>query len=312
MDWFRFNAGDFTVCFLSLLFEGIPFVFIGSLLGGFVDTFLPAQAIEHLLPKNRILAVAAGASLGIILPMCECGIIPMIRRLMGKGMPISSALAYLLAAPIVNPVVAVSTFAAFRGQHPLEVTMLRLGLGFVVATIIGLLTELLSPTLVLNRSMLTQLKNWRRSANVPVPIEHSHKHVTFLEKVLAAFRCAGSDFLAVAFYLVIGAAVTSIFNTAVNQTIVVPVASHIYFAVPSMMALAFLLSLCSTSDAFIAANFAVMPLMAKLSFMVFGPMMDLKLVFMYSLVFRKSFTVLVGLSLLFLIGLSCGVASFIQ
>ena len=70
------------------------------------------------------------ALLGLVVPMCECGSVVVIRRLIRKGLPLSCAVTYMMAAPIVSPIVAISTYAAFRGQNPLEMTVLRLVLGF--------------------------------------------------------------------------------------------------------------------------------------------------------------------------------------
>jgi uncharacterized protein len=119
VQWFSFNLLDFSVSFLSILFEGAPFMFAGTLIAGFVDAFIPPHVMERMLPRNLSLAVGLSAVLGIVFPMCECGLVPVIRRLIRKGMPTSCALTYLLSAPIVNPIVAASTIAAFRGQRPL-------------------------------------------------------------------------------------------------------------------------------------------------------------------------------------------------
>jgi uncharacterized membrane protein YraQ (UPF0718 family) len=130
---------------------------------------------------------------------------------------------------------------------------------------------------------------------------HAEKH--FAQKIVGAIRCAAFDFLDVGFYLIIGAAIASVFNTAINREVLLPLASNHLFATIAMMVLAFLLSLCSTSDAFIAANFLTFPLTAKLAFMVLGPMMDMKLLFMYGLVFNKRFTVSFAVGLFLFIGL---------
>jgi uncharacterized membrane protein YraQ (UPF0718 family) len=266
-----------------------------------------------MLPRNISLAVGLSAVLGVAFPMCECGLVPVIRRMIGKGMPVSCALTYLLSAPIVNPIVAVSTIAAFRGQRPIMTASLRLAIGFIVACIVGLIVARLSPKVILNREMQALLPN---SDTNPMSELNSHsssirgrpRPLDFSgckRKVLGAIRCGGQDFLDVAFYLVIGAAIASMFNTAVNRELLIPLSSHTVFATTTMMGLAFLLSLCSTSDAFIAANFGGFPLVSKLAFMVFGPMMDGKLFLMYGLVFRKRFTLLLTISLLGLIALIC-------
>jgi uncharacterized protein len=314
VQWFSFNLLDFSVCFLSILFEGAPFMFIGTLIAGFVDAFVPPQVMERMLPRNISLAVGLSAVLGVAFPMCECGLVPVIRRMIGKGMPVSCALTYLLSAPIVNPIVAVSTIAAFRGQRPIMTASLRLAIGYVVACIVGLIVARLSPKLILNREMQALLLKpdpnpiSELSPDLPNSIRGHFSPSDssgFKRKVLGAIHCGGYDFLDVAFYLVIGAAIASIFNTAINRELLIPLSSHTIFATTAMMGLAFLLSLCSTSDAFIAANFSAFPLVSKLAFMVFGPMMDGKLFLMYGLVFRKRFTLLLTISLLGLIALIC-------
>ncbi|MGH8095019.1 MAG: permease [Chthoniobacterales bacterium] len=331
MSWFHFNLQDFSISFLSILFEGVPFMFIGTLLSGVIDAFVPAQRIESLLPRNRTAAVALSGLLGVIFPMCECGVVPVIRRLIRKGLPVSCGLTYLLAAPIVNPIVALSTFAAFRGQHPGAMTSLRLMLGFAVAVVFGLIVERIPITEVLNRRMLASLSNAgaRRSEprRVGEPVlaaaggltsevvafpliapetilelhDEAHSEKTFGGKMIGAIRCAAFDFLDVGFYLIIGAAIASVFNTAVDRHVLLPLATHHLFATLSLMVLALLLSLCSTSDAFIAANFLTFPASAKLAFMVFGPMMDLKLLFMYGLVFTRRLTFSLAIALFLVI-----------
>jgi uncharacterized protein len=289
-------------------------MFIGTLIAGFVDAFVPPHVMERMLPRNISLAVGFSALLGVAFPMCECGLVPVIRRMIGKGMPVSCAVTYLLSAPIVNPIVAISTIAAFRGQRPIMTASLRLAIGFIVACIVGLIVARLSPRLILNREMQSLLPNPNTnpiseldsySSNSIRGYSRPSDFSGCKRKVLGAIRCAGHDFLDVAFYLVIGAAIASMFNTAVNRELLIPLSSHTVFATTTMMGLAFLLSLCSTSDAFIAANFGAFPLVSKLAFMVFGPMMDGKLFLMYGLVFRKRFTLLLTISLLGLIALIC-------
>ncbi|HEY5894727.1 MAG TPA: permease [Chthoniobacterales bacterium] len=335
-SWFSFNLNDFSFSFLSILFEGVPFLLAGTLISGFIDAFLPSQRLDKLLPKRAGLAILLGGLLGLIFPMCECGVIPVIRRMIRKGLPVAPAMTYLLAAPIVNPVVALSTYAAFRGQDPATVLAFRLALGFGIACVAGAIVlglpkeKILTAELVATarpvRKPLMQLavsgsglaSNETPDDNFPDPsaLEKaiSAEKPSVGQKLLAALRTACGDFLDVAFYLVLGAAITAVFNTAVSrEQVILPLASNVWFATYALTALAGLLSLCSTSDAFVAANFVAFPLAAKLAFMVFGPMMDLKLLFLYSLVFRKRFTVALAVALFVGIGLLCvHLASFIQ
>ena len=313
-------------------------MFIGTLLSGIIDAFVPSEKMEKILPRNPVAAIALSGVLGVVFPMCECGVVPVIRRLIRKGLPVSCALTYLLAAPIVNPIVALSTFAAFRGQHPWMVTSMRLLLGFGVACVCGMIVQRIPSRMLLNRQMLASLG--KRSASTGARVQHVHEpafavvhgeaprernivfpivpaeeivHLhdkahgekNFGEKMVGAIRCAAFDFLDVGFYLIIGAAIASVFNTAINKEVLLPLASNHLFATTGMMVLALLLSLCSTSDAFIAANFLTFPVTAKLAFMVFGPMMDMKLLFMYGLVFKRRFTFSFAAGLFLFIALLC-------
>lgn len=219
-------------------------MFIGTLIAGFVDAFVPPQVMERMLPRNISLAVGLSAVLGVAFPMCECGLVPVIRRMIGKGMPVSCALTYLLSAPIVNPIVAVSTIAAFRGQRPIMTASLRLAIGCVVACIVGLIVARLSPKLILNREMQALLLKpdpnpiSELSPDLPNSIRAHFSPSDssgFKRKVLGAIHCGGYDFLDVAFYLVIGAAIASIFNTAINRELLIPLSSHTIFATTAMM-----------------------------------------------------------------------------
>src|SRR6187402_2388585 len=111
-------TGDILVNFLSILFEGAPYILIGTLLSGFIDAFLPAKLLERMLPKNKIVSTFAAGFLGLIFPVCECAVVPVVRRLVQKGLPLSCALTYLLSAPIINPIVILSTMTAFKALSP--------------------------------------------------------------------------------------------------------------------------------------------------------------------------------------------------
>ena len=292
--WFWFSLPDFAYSFLSVVLEGVPFILAGVVLSGLIDAFLPPRVLARLLPRHPAAGILLGGALGAILPMCECGIVVVIRRLLQKGLPLSSAMAYMLAAPVVNPIVAVSTYAAFRGQGPLEMMLCRIALSFAVAVVIASIIHFLRRAWVLRPDL------------VAAPVIDDHPDVrSGKEKSAAAVRAATGDFLDVTVFFVLGAAVATLFNTSVNQQVIMPLADDRALAVGSMMALAALLSLCSTSDAFVAATFTAFPSAAKLAFMSFGPVVDLKLVFIYGLVFRKRFIGFLVAALILLIFAAC-------
>lgn len=291
--WFWFSLPDFAYAFLSVVLEGVPFILAGVLLSGLIDAFLPPQVLARIVPRSPVAGILLGGMMGAVLPMCECGIVVVIRRLLQKGLPLSNAMAYMLAAPVVNPVVALSTYAAFRGQGAWEMVLWRAGMAFGVAVVMAAIVSLLSRKSVLR----TECSE----------VEHSHEAeevMTLAGKVRAAVRASVGDFLDVTFYFILGAALATLFNTSVNQQTIVPLAADRGVAVAAMMALAAVLSLCSTSDAFVAATFTGFPSAAKLAFLVFGPMVDLKLVFIYGLVFRKRFIVFMVAAIAILVWLA--------
>jgi uncharacterized membrane protein YraQ (UPF0718 family) len=275
----------------------VPFILMGVALSGIIDVFLPPRVLARILPRNAAAGILMGGALGAVLPMCECGIVVVIRRLLQKGLPLSNAMAYMLAAPVVNPIVAISTYAAFRGQGPLEMMLCRIGLSFAVAVIMASVVYFLRRGFVLRPDLAVP-------SGADDHQDH-HDHRSGREKAAAAVRAATGDFLDVTVFFVLGAAVATLFNTSVNQQVIMPLAEDRVLAVGSMMALASLLSLCSTSDAFVAATFTAFPSASKLAFMVFGPVVDLKLIFIYGLVFRKRFIVFVVAGLAILVFVLC-------
>jgi uncharacterized membrane protein YraQ (UPF0718 family) len=293
--WFTFSFADFSYAFLSVLLEGVPFILVGTLLSGIIDEFLPSRMMVRFLPRNTFLGVCLSGAMGLVFPMCECGVVPVIRRLIHKGLPVSNAVAYMLAAPIVNPIVLLSTYAAFRGQSPVEFTMLRLGVGYVVAVIVALAVHHLPLETVLRRGVLSEVSTSTGVRSVQ----------TWQLRVGNVLRVTVSDFLDVMVFFVLGVTISALFSTSVNQELIMPLALNDWVATFSLMGFAAILSLCSTSDAFIAATLIAFPAVAKLAFLVFGPMFDLKLLFIYSAVFRKRFVVGLGVGLFILIGLIC-------
>ena len=301
------RLGDFLMAFLSILFEGAPYIMIGTLLSGLIDAFLPAKLLERVLPRNKVLSTLMAGFLGLIFPVCECAVVPVIRRLVKKGLPLSCALTYMLSAPIMNPIVAVSTLTAFKEFEKItgwdtfgnaSMTIARLSLGYLVAVTVGLIVLRFKPAQLLKKSVADSIEH---SA-----MEASHSHApssSFNSKLVHAFRTAMGDFLDTGMYFTIGVIITSVFNTQVDQSILDTVAGNSLLAIPSIMGLAFVLSLCSTSDAFIAAPMASFSMAAKLAFLVFGPMMDIKLMFMYAAVFKRRMVISMLLGTFLLIAL---------
>ncbi len=306
--------GDFLVSFLGILFEGLPYIFIGTLISGLIDVYLPSGLMDRLLPKNRYAAIGLSGLLGAVFPVCECAIVPVIRRLVQKGLPVSCAITYMLSAPIINPIVAYSTYRAFIGSpgpgggpepDPAFYVLSRIGIAYFVTVLVGVIVHQFSIRKILRPSVLRGLEAARPST----PQESLSGEVAPRapqgrpDRLVAVFRTAARDFLDTGMYFTIGVLITALYRTQIDQSYVDRLGASDWIGVPTMMALAFILSLCSTSDAFLAAQSLSFSAAAKLAFLVFGPMMDVKLVFMYASVFRRRFVVLLALGLFLLIGL---------
>jgi len=329
-------APNFARTFLSILFEGAPFLLLGSLISGFVDVFVSSERMSRLLPKNNAISILICGGLGMLFPMCECGSVVIIRRFIKKGLPLASAVTYMLSTPIVSPIVALSTFAAFKGQmfsttvhigatgfskwyygHEVSIlmTLLRLIFGFGISVAIGFIVLRLPAAAILRTgATATGDAAGRRRAGLSVATAPPTDTVDFAgiaqsanfgQKMLLAIQSATADFLDVTFFLIIGAVVAGIFNTAVKQEFILPFATNTPVAIAALMILRSLLSICSTTDAFIMATFRTFPFAAKLAALVFGPLFDFKLFFLYSLIFKKRAVIVMATGLFIVIGLVC-------
>ena len=277
---------DGSFQFLAIFLEGLPFIFLGTLVSGFLGTYLPRDAFEKALPKNRNAAIMVSGLLGLVFPVCECAVVPVIRRMVKQGLPASCALAYMLAAPIVNPVTALSTYKAFNS---VPMASARLLMGFFIATLVALAMARIAHDKWLKKSALA----------------HDGGHHEHPRSLTAAMHNSLKDLIDVGIYFTIGVVLTALLKTTLidpSSAFWQDLAANDLLASGAMMTLAFVLSLCSTSDAFIAANLASFTVAPQLAFMVFGPMMDAKLVFLYSTVFRWKFIAALAVVLFFATG----------
>jgi uncharacterized membrane protein YraQ (UPF0718 family) len=308
MNWFHFSWQNFWFSFLALAFEGLPFVLVGSLISGLIAAFVPSRMITRFLPKNPFLATLVSGLLGLIFPVCECGVVPVVRRLLDKGLPLYCGMTYMLASPIVNPLVAISTYAAFRAQQPGLNTVVRLVSGYLVAVVVGLVVSRLNPARLIGGQAVATRTGRRRTtlsiATMPDAPDAS-RGVSVGQRLIGAVQLASDDFIDTAMYFMIGAAVASVFNTAVDQKIILPLASSPILSVVAMMVIAGILTLCSSSDAFIAATFTSFPIPARMAFLIFGPMFNFKLPFLYSSLLKKRAVIALGVGLFIIVGVLC-------
>ncbi len=311
MSWFNLEFGDFAKTFLSVIFEGIPFLLLGALISGFVDVHVSSERVARMLPKRPGAAIAVAGLLGLIFPICECGSVLIIRRFLKKGLPLSVATAYMLAAPIVSPIVAYTTWIAYTGNNPEVMTISRLVLGYLVAVSVAFVVHNLPQNRIAQEgnAVASRRRTGLSIAGTPGSAEPQDfatiaAAASPLRKVFLSIQSATADFLDVAFYFVIGVGVTSAFAAGVNREALAPIAESPVTSIVVLMGVAALLALCSTTDAFVAAiQFSQFSPAANLAFLLFGPVFDLKLFWLYGLVFKRKFVLVLGLGLFILIAI---------
>jgi uncharacterized membrane protein YraQ (UPF0718 family) len=329
------EMGNFKTIFISIVLEAFPFVLLGVLISAVLQSFVSEETIRKLTPKNPILGVLFACVMGIIFPLCECGMIPVMRRLMRKGMPVYIAVVFILVGPILNPVVYASTYMAFRSRP--EIAYTRMGLAFVVAVVIGLLlarflkrNPLRSGIADAAHSHSSELTGSHTHANSKSTSLHKHEHHNSSQydhehnhhqhehdhhrhehvhthnkggnRFTGLLSHASDEFFEMGKYLMIGAMLTALIQTFMNRESLVtigegPISSHLF-----MMGFAYVLSLCSTSDAFVASSFATtFSAGSLLTFLVFGPMLDIKGTLMMLSVFKARFVLKLSIMVIIIV-----------
>jgi uncharacterized protein len=260
----------FLLVFTSLLIEAFPFILLGALVSAAIEVFVPSRWFARLAGMPRAVQMPVAGLGGFAFPVCECGSIPVARRLIRKGMTPAAAITFMLAAPVLNPVVLVATAVAYSGRGiAAQMVLARAALALVVALAVGWVVGRRSRSEIL------------RSPSDPA------EHDPHERRGRAFFSHLASDFMFLGRYLVIGAAAAGLLQTFVPQSFIGAVADTPVLNIATMMGLAAVLSLCSESDAFVAASFVQFGAAPQLAFLVFGPMVDAKLVALYAGTFGR-------------------------
>jgi uncharacterized membrane protein YraQ (UPF0718 family) len=255
---------DGVTIFMGVVLEALPFVLLGVLVSAGIRRFATPERVSRWIPKHPLLAYPVAALMGIALPVCECGNLPVARQLIKQGMAPSQAITFLLSAPILNPAVFISTYAAFRFSPDLVAA--RFILGFLVAVLVGWFFA------------------WRGEAKVVVPevaseIGCAHGHGGVKQIVEEFFEMFAA--------LSLGALIAAVVQVTIPRAVLTDLASNPALAIAVMMGLALIVSLCSNVDAFFALSFAgTFSASALLAFLVFGPMIDFRSLSLM----RRSFT----------------------
>jgi uncharacterized membrane protein YraQ (UPF0718 family) len=254
--------------FAGVFLQAVPFLVLGVVISGLIAAFVSPERLARWLPKRAPAAVLTAGVAGAALPGCECGSVPVARRLFGDGAAGAAALTFMLSAPAINPVVLVATAVAFPGQPAMVAA--RCLASLATAVVMGVLWS-----------------KWGRPGWVtrklpPAGHDGQSRWIVFAE-------AARHDFLQAGSYLVIGAAAAATLRVVVPPWMFEHIAGHLLIGVITMALLAFVLALCSEADAFVAASLTMVPLIPRLVFLVVGPAVDVKLVAMQAGLFGRSF-----------------------
>ncbi|WP_257131655.1 permease [Bacillus sp. AFS017336] len=276
----------FKMVFISIIIEALPFVLIGVFVSAILQVFVTDQMVQRFIPKNPFLGIIAASVLGIIFPICECGMVPAIRKLIKKGMPLYVAVTFILVGPILNPIVFLSTLTAFRNQP--VVAYYRMGLAFIVALIVGLIVF----QFVKSNQLRDQVDQTKENHH-----HHDHQHdpasLPVKNKFIEVMGHAVSEFFDMGKYLVFGSIIVALLQIIVSQNSLIELGNSGPAANILMMGLGFILSLCSTSDAFVAQSLqTIFTKSSLIGFMVFGPMINIKGILMMLAVFKSRFVLL--------------------
>jgi uncharacterized membrane protein YraQ (UPF0718 family) len=281
MSWLN----TFSTVFLSILMQAFPFILIGVFISSILQVFISDEALIRIFPRNTIFGFVFAVLAGFLFPVCDCAIVPVASRLIKKGVPVPAAITFMLSAPLVNPVVIASTLYAFHGQP--YIALLRVCTGIAVALAVGISFIFFTE----EKSIIRQGQD-KLSCSCEYCSSGTESGKGISAKLGMVFSHAGAEFFEVGRYVIVGAFLSSLFQVAVPKDIFDKLLGRNVLSLIVMMLAAFVFSVCSTSDAFIARTFTnQFSTGAILGFLILGPMIDIKNLLMLLSSFKKGFVV---------------------
>lgn len=288
-------AERLAITVLAITVEALPFLLVGSILSAVIHLYVSDDLIARIIPRNAVLGVCMASVMGLGMPVCDCGTVPIVRRMVAKGVPLHVAITFMLAVPMINPLVIFSTWFAFY-QFP-NYIFYRLGLGLAAAIAIGLIMSFFDGKKQLR--VLEYLQG-ARTAGEHEHHHHDHDHDHHHEPargILGHLRAvalhANDDFFDIGRYFLVGVLLSSLVESVIPQNGLSVIGHEPLLSVLVMVAAAYVLSVCSQADAFLARTFMnQFSIGALVAFMIFSPMVDLKNTLMLSTAFKKRFILL--------------------
>lgn len=263
---------NISIIFTSIFFESLPFLLLGSLISSVIETYVSNETIAKIIPKNKILGSIVGVFLGFFLPACDCAVIPVSKRLLKKKVPINVAISFMLASPIINPVVLLSTYNAFYRTNP-EIFWYRLLFGIVIALLIGIIMGLIfGKKEVITNSLIDEDDEECCHCH-----HEKHTHHSLKNDILSICRHTTYDLFEVVKYLMFGALLASLVQVLLPRNILMIFNNNQVLSIIVLMLFAYLISLCSTSDSFVGKSLlSTFNESSIIAYLLLGPMIDIK------------------------------------
>ena len=262
---------NIAIVFLSIFFESLPFLLLGSLISSIIERYVSDEMIAKIIPKNAFLGSLVGVFLGFFIPACDCAVIPVSKRLIKRKVPLNVAVSFMLASPIINPVVLLSTYYAFYKTNPILFWM-RPAFGILIALLIGVIMGIIFTEDITKNNHEEHCCHNEHCHHE----EHTQKK-SFKNDILFIIKHTALDLFEVVKYLMFGAFLASVIQIAMPRNMITLFSNNKILSIIALMLFAYLISLCSTSDSFVGKSLvSTFGSTSILAYLLLGPMIDIK------------------------------------
>lgn len=286
--------------FISLLVQILPFIIIGAIISGIIQVFVPQKKFLKVFEKSSIKSVFMALFLGAFFPVCDCAMVPIATSIAKKGYSVPVTITFLLASPALNPIVILSTYYAFPNMP--KMVLYRIGFGLLIAFIMGLILSGIEYYKINLKPGYETVEERKKAYRQNIIKDHIEKYrfsdfgtdklrfkgkLGYVEAVITHCR---QELFKIGPYIIFGAAISAFIQVMIPRSVFTAMNQVNFLAVAMMLLSAFFISICSTSNAFIARSFFnIMPLNAILAFVVMGPILDITNISVMLGTFKKKF-----------------------
>lgn len=298
------GLSQMLVIFWALVLQAIPFLLIGIIASVIVQLYLTDSFIDKLFKGNVIKSTFVAVIGGLFLPVCDCAIVPLFHGLVRRKVALPIAITFLLAAPLMNPIVIFATYYAM-GNDLLYVAS-RFGLGLGIAILVGLSFRLFPADKLLDTiSSVNELARQHHFMSMQFRQRLSRDYYEVLDKSKwqRSFVHAKAEFVQIFFYFMIGAILAAAFKIFLQPILINHLEYlNILWEIPFLALFGFGISLCATADAFVGRLllFTFSPA-ATMAFLLMGPMFDLKNALLLKAFFPIKFIMRLGLTVFLMV-----------